>query len=82
MKIAHEAGVHIFSMSLSSIQPWSAPGTIESKLLKDIIDSGISVLVSAGYKGFRGAYTVGQPAAAAAAAPGVFTVAYLLIFNC
>ncbi|KAI7893854.1 uncharacterized protein EV154DRAFT_560881 [Mucor mucedo] len=59
--MAHEAGVHIFSMSLSSIQPWAAPITIESKLLKDIVNSGISgnrVLVSAGYKVFRGAYTL------------------------
>ncbi|KAG2213382.1 hypothetical protein INT47_009055 [Mucor saturninus] len=48
MKMAHEAGAHIF------------------------------VLVSAGYKGFRAAYIIGQPAAA----PGAFTVAYRLISNC
>ncbi|KAG2196285.1 hypothetical protein INT47_012507 [Mucor saturninus] len=71
MTMAHEAGVHILSMSLGTPQPWAAPGTIESKLLKDIVDSGISVIVAAGNEGDQGAYTVGQPATG----PGAFSVA-------
>ncbi|KAG2196286.1 hypothetical protein INT47_012508, partial [Mucor saturninus] len=71
MTMAHEAGVHILSMSLGSSQPWAAPGTIESKLVKDIVDSGISVIVAAGNEGDQGAYTVGHPATA----PGSFSVA-------
>ncbi|KAI7893855.1 peptidase S8/S53 domain-containing protein [Mucor mucedo] len=71
MTMAQEAGVHIISMSLGSDQPWAASGTLDSKLLKNIVDSGISVIVSAGNTGFRGAYTVIHPATA----PGAFSVA-------
>lgn len=42
MTMAHDAGVHILSMSLGSGQPWGAPETIESKLLQKIVDSGVS----------------------------------------
>ncbi|KAG2213419.1 hypothetical protein INT47_009093 [Mucor saturninus] len=71
MTMAQEAGVHIISMSIGTSQPWAATGTIESKLLKDIVDSGISVIVSAGNEGDQGAYTVIHPATA----PGAFSVA-------
>lgn len=40
--MAYDAGVHIISMSLGSEQPWSAPESLESKLVKQISDSGVS----------------------------------------
>lgn len=42
MTMAHDAGVHIISMSIGGPQPWASPETIESKLLEQIVDSGVN----------------------------------------
>ncbi|GAA5800629.1 hypothetical protein HPULCUR_006065 [Helicostylum pulchrum] len=59
--MAFDAGVDIISMSLGSDMPWSAPHNIQTKLISKISASGVSVVISAGNTGAKGAFTTSTP---------------------
>lgn len=64
---AYDAGVDIISMSLGSDIPWSTEKDLETKLIAKITASGVSVVISAGNSGRKGAFTSGAPSNSLAA---------------
>ncbi|KAL9542274.1 hypothetical protein PS6_009883 [Mucor atramentarius] len=65
--MAYEAGVHIISMSIGSILPFSDDSVPLVKVVNQITAAGVSVVVAAGNEGSNGVYSVSAPSTALSA---------------
>ncbi|KAG1082093.1 hypothetical protein G6F42_022703 [Rhizopus arrhizus] len=65
--MAYEAGVHIISMSIGSILPFSDDSVPLVKVVNQITAADVSVVVAAGNEGSNGVYSVSAPSTALSA---------------
>ncbi|KAL9544843.1 hypothetical protein MBANPS3_007427 [Mucor bainieri] len=65
--MAYEAGVHIISMSIGSTLPFSDDSVPLVKVVNQITEAGVSVVVAAGNEGNYGVYSISAPSTALSA---------------